>query len=80
MAVFNTERGPEFFIFSAGDRNCFLVCKGGPVFYDGQRGGPEKIGDISSQIDGPLLIKNESSSHGKWVFLMMKMAMIKHGT
>ena len=55
--VFNTERWDQnFFLFClrGGDRNFFLVCKGvDQFFYHGQRGGPEKIGDSSSQIDAP---------------------------
>ncbi len=65
MAVFTTERGgPEFFLFCPrGDQHFFLFVRGGTsFFYRGQRGGPGKIGDSSSQIDGPpILVKNDTS-------------------
>ena len=51
-----TERqgGQNFFIFSEeGDRNSFPVRQGGPFFLPRSKGGPEKIGDSSSQIDTP---------------------------
>ena len=53
--MFNTERGGQnFLILSEGGPDFFLARKGGPVFLPRSRGGgPEKIGDSSSQIDAP---------------------------
>ncbi len=46
--------GSEFFHEVKGsDQNFFLVRKGGPFFLPWLKGGPEKIGDSSSQIDAP---------------------------
>ncbi len=43
-----------FFILSeGGDRNFFHVREGDQDFLPQSKGGPEKIDDISSQIDGP---------------------------
>ncbi len=43
-----------FFILSeGGGQNFFLIRKRGPVFLPQSKGGPEKIGNSSSQIDGP---------------------------
>ena len=51
--------GPEFFYFvRGGTRIFFSFVRLDKFFYRGQRGGPAKIGNSSSQIDGPpILIK-----------------------
>ena len=63
VGVFDTEGGDQnFFHFvRGGTRFFFTFVRKGPVFYHSQRGGPEKISDCSSQIDAPLLVKNDTS-------------------
>ncbi len=47
------------------DRNFLLFHKGGASFFAMFKGGPEKIGDSLSQIEGPLLVKNDISLNQK---------------
>ena len=63
MAVFNTERGGQnfFYLVRGGTRIFFSFVRGDNFFLPWSEGGREKIGDSSSQMDAPLLIKNDTS-------------------
>ncbi len=52
VGLFDTERG---------DHNFLNVRKGEEIFLLPSKAGPEKIGDGLSQLDAPLLVKNDSS-------------------